>query len=500
MSVPAHDPRSECESTEREVPLASTLDPDDWSEAEALLIDAAQRITRRLSSIRDEPAWTEPSERSRALAYEPLPRAGTPLSDVYEQALACIWPHPTGNIHPRFWGWVHGTGTHAGILADLLMSGMNAHVSGFNQGATYVERAVVSWLRQTMGFPDSASGVLVSGGTVANLIGLLIARNTHFPGVREGGMRAIGSADPVVFASELVHGWAAKSCDILGLGTQALRLLPVDDRGRIRLDALADGIESERSAGRSPFAIIGSAGTVSTGSVDDLNALADIAAEQDLWFHIDGAFGAMAKLSTPDAHRVSGLDRANSLAFDLHKWGYMQFDVGCTLVRDRSIHLRAMSFTGTYLESIEAGIGKDPTEFASVGLQLSRSFRALRVWMCLKAHGIESIGRAIAANCAQARLLASLIDSDPELELMAPVTLNVVCFRYNPADLDETSLDALNREIMIRLQVSGFAVLSSTRLDGRFVLRAAITNHRTQESDIRQLVCEVKRIGQGIVE
>lgn len=479
-------------------PLSETLDPADWSHTEALLADAAGRISRRLRSIRDEPVWTAPTAATNALADELLPKNGEPLESVYKQFLESVWPHPTGNIHPKFWGWVHGTGTHAGILADLLMSGMNAHVSGFHQSATIVERVVLRWLRETMGFPNTASAALVSGGTVANLIGLLVARNSRCPTVKNRGFWGSAISAPAVYASELVHGWAEKSCDVLGLGTEALRLVEADRFGRIRLDQLDRAIAEDRASGRTPIAIIASAGTVSTGAVDDLLQLSKLARARKVWLHVDGAFGAMARLSPKDMNSVRGIDRADSLAFDLHKWGYMQFDVGCVLVRDGALHRNAMSLSGDYLESAEDGVGQSPTEFASFGLQLTRSFRALRVWMCLKTHGIEAIGRAIAANCAQARLLAMLVSSADELELMAPVTLNVVCFRFTSCDASPEECDAINRAIMIHLQTSGFAVLSNTRIGGRFVLRAAITNHRTVEDDIRSLVPEIIRVGKQI--
>lgn len=284
----------------------------------------------------------------------------------------------------------------------------------------------------------------------------------------------------------------------MGLGHEALRQLPVNENYEIVLDALEEAIAADRAAGHTPFCIVGNAGTVNTGAIDDLESLAEIAAREGMWFHVDGAFGALAAVSPELRPRVRGMERADSLAFDLHKWMYMPIEVGCTLVKDARAHRNAFSLTPDYLGHSERGLAGGKIWFSEYGVQLSRGFRALKVWLSLKEHGIEKYGRLIRQNVEQAQYLASLVQAAPDLELVAPVSLNIVCFRYRVPGKSEDELTALNQELLIRLHESGIAAPSYTTLNGKYALRAAIVNHRSRREDFDIMIEAVRRIGREL--
>jgi aromatic-L-amino-acid/L-tryptophan decarboxylase len=470
----------------------SSLDPADWEQFRAMGHQMLDDMVDYIRTVRDRPVWQSPPGDVRHAFQAGLPREPSSIEDVYGIFKQNILPYPTGNIHPRFWGWVMGNGTPIGMLSDLLASAMNCHVSGYDQAATLVERQVIGWLAEMLEFPPSASGLLVSGGTVANLIGVATARN-HLSGtnVRKIGVNPNDTGQLTIYGSTATHGWAERSCDLMGLGADGYRKVPVDGHDRIRLDELVRIIREDRRQGCKPLCIVGNAGTVATGATDDLNALADIAAAEGLWFHIDGAFGALAKLSPKYRHLVSGLERGDSIAFDLHKWGYLQYETGAILVRDAQIHEDAFSFAPSYLETFTGGIAVKPTEFASRGIQLSRAFRALRVWMNFTVYGTDKIGAAIEQNIEDSQYLSAEIDAHPDLELLAPTAMNVVCFRIKPAGLTEAELDDLNARVLVRIQESGIAVPSNARIHGRFAIRVAHTNHRTIRSDFDLLIASV---------
>jgi len=465
---------------------AQTLDPTDWEDLRKIGHNMIDDMLDYLRDVRERPAWQSPSAEARSARSSCVPRKGRELGEVYDEFKRTILPYPTGNIHPRFWGWVMGNGTPVGMLAELLGGAMNCHVSGYDQSAALVENQLISWLAELMDFPDHAGGLLVSGGTVANLIGLTVARN-HALGhdVRQTGIHDTRS---VVYASSHTHGWLDRSCDLLGLGESAIRKIAVDDNHRILLDDLQRQIVSDRASGNSPICIIGNAGTVSCGATDDLHALADLAKQHNIWLHIDGAFGALAKLSPKYRSLVDGLERADSVAFDLHKWGYMQYELGVVLVRDGNLQDETFAFAPSYLDEFRGGIAVNPTRFASKGIQLSRGFRALKAWMQFSAYGTNAIGAMIEQNIDQVAYLRELVARTPHLEQIGPSAMNVLCFRYLPEDMAAADVDKFNAELLVRIQESGLAVLSNARIGGVFALRVAHTNYRTTCEDFDLLI------------
>ncbi|MHB1033425.1 MAG: pyridoxal phosphate-dependent decarboxylase family protein [Pirellulales bacterium] len=481
--------------------VEETLDPEDWNALRTLGHQMLDDMFDSISTVRDRPVWQPMPEAVKQRLRTPVPLEPTDARKVYEEFKQAILPYPTGNTHPRFWGWVMGSGTPVGMLADMLVSGMNAHGAGYDQSAPVVERQVIAWIAELMGFPKDASGLLVSGASVGNLICLAVARNAKAGfDVRRDGLQAAASSRLVVYCSTETHSWVQRAVELLGLGNRALHRVPVGEDFRIDLVALRAAIEQDRSQGLQPICIIGNAGTVNTGAFDDLLALAEICRDQGLWFHVDGAFGAWAAISQTSRGLVCGLELADSMGVDLHKWLYLPFEAGCALVRDAECHRQTFAVAPAYLTAARRGILAEPMVFADLGLDLSRSFKALKVWMSFKVHGVGAFGRLIEQNIQQARYLAAIIEQTPDMECLAPVSLNIVCFRFRPAGYDEQVLDALNDEILCQLQESGTAVTSGTRISGRFAIRVAITNHRSRRADFDLLVNAVRELGRRLIE
>ncbi|MCU0909970.1 MAG: pyridoxal-dependent decarboxylase [Rhodobacteraceae bacterium] len=474
-----------------------TLDPADWAEVERLATLMVSDAVRNLAGLRERPVWRTMPEDIRASFATPLPQGPTPLGQVLDGLRETVMTYPMGNTHPRFWAWFMGSGSYTGALADFLAGIQGSNLGGGDHAAVLIDRQVVGWLREMVGMPDSADGTLVEGGSAANLIGLTVARNAMAGiDVREDGVAAI----PVplrFYGSDQVHSCHRKALEALGLGNRALRRIPVDAGFRIDIDHLRAAIAEDRAAGFRPACVIASAGSVNTGAVDDLVALADLCAAEDLWLHVDGCIGALVAIAPRNAPLVAGLARADSLALDPHKWLHAPFSVGCVLVRDGARLRQAYATMPEYLEPAPRGVAAGPW-LHHLSPETTRSFRALKVWMMLKEHGAERFGRLIDQNIGQARHLAELVDAHPRLTLAAPQVLNIVCLRYDPGGLDDVACKALNVEIMLRLQEDGTAVLSDTALAGRHALRVAICNHRTRLSDLDLLVSEIVRIGDAL--
>jgi glutamate/tyrosine decarboxylase-like PLP-dependent enzyme len=393
---------------------------------------------------------------------------------------------------------VRGTGTPLAVLADMLASGLNAHMAGGRQAPVVMETTCLRWLAELMGMPPETSGLLTTGASMANLLGLAVGRHAKAGyDIRRRGLQG-NEPQLLVYGSTETHSWAVKAVELIGLGRDSYRRIPVTAAHQIDLEQLESQIQQDRAAGHRPTVIIANCGTVNTGAIDDLSAIAALCRKYDLWFHVDGAFGALLRLTSEYADMVRGIEQADSLAFDLHKWVYLPFEIGCVLVRDPEQHTATFATQASYLEEAEGGIMAGGLPFADRGIELTRGFRALKLWMSLQVHGTALYSQLIARNMGQAAYLEGLIHASPRLELLAPRPTNVVCFRYCRSDLDDTALNALNRRLVIELQESGRYVVSGTVLDERYALRVAITNHRSQMEDFTALAADCVHFGDQV--
>jgi aromatic-L-amino-acid decarboxylase len=477
--------------------LDPQLDPSDWpafrDQGHRMLDD----MFDYLETIRERPVWQPMPAAVRARFRDRLPLAPTELSAVHEEFLQNVLPYSTGNVHPGFMGWVHGGGNPAGMLAEMLAAGLNANLGGRDHAPIEVERQIVQWMRELFAFPATASGLFVTGTSMANLIAIVVARDAARDAAQALDVRRAGVAANAKkltgYASMAAHGSLRRAFDIAGLGSDALRLVPVDAQHRINLAALRRMIEADRNAGCAPFLLVGSAGTVDTGAIDDLDGLAVVAGEERVWLHVDGAFGALGILAPEIAPRLAGIEAADSLAFDFHKWGQVPYDAGFVLVRDGEVHRKAFASPAAYLEREAGGLAGGSPWPCDFGPDLSRGFRALKTWFTLKVYGLDALGQTISRTCELARYLEQKIAASNELELLAPVSLNIVCFRYKSPNADR-----VNARIVVELQESGVAAPSTTRINGELAIRAAITNHRTRRADIDVLVDSTLAIGRAI--
>ena len=483
-------------------PAPISLNPQDWDafrEQAHRMLDDMLGYTER---IRERPVWQPIPEEVRARFQEPLPLQPVPLATLHDEFMHQILPFTAANTHPGFLGWVQGGGTPVGMLAEMLAAGLNANLGGRDQVPLEVERQVVEWMRALFDFPSGASGTFVTGTSMANFLAVVTARDARLgPAVRQEG---VGQQMPrlTAYASTAVHGSIGRALDFAGLGSGSLRRVAVDCRHRIDLEALTAAIAADRARGLTPFLVVGNAGTVDTGAIDDLAGLGRLCAEQQLWFHVDGAFGALAMLAPRLKSRLQGIEQADSLAFDFHKWAQVPYDAGFLLVRDGTLQQQAFHSSCAYLQREQRGMSAGSPWPCDLGLDLSRSFRALKTWATLKAYGADAIGEVISHTCALAQYLERRILASDELELTAPVELNIVCFRYRFATEDTPSAtelqNQLNRQLVIAVQEAGAVAPSTTVLDGRVAIRAAIVNHRTSHFEIDTLVEAVLSAGQAL--
>ncbi len=474
-----------------------TLDPENWEEMRTLGHCMIDDVIDFLMNIRNQPVWKPFPQASKEFLTENLPDEAMEPLEVYQQFKNHIFPYTKGNIHPRFWAWVQGTGTPMGVMADMLASAMNPNVTIGEQSALYVDKQVVNWCKEMMGFPEDSSGMLLSGASMANTTALIVARNTMLPDVRKNGMQA-EIKKPVIYVSTETHSCVMKAAEVIGIGSNNIRKIPVDRQYKIQISILEKQILQDISDGFLPFCVVGNVGTVNTGSIDDLSSISSICKKYKLWLHIDGAFGALAKLLPSYQDALKAIESADSVAFDLHKWMYMPYEVACVLIKNNHAHREAFSIQASYLLNHDRGLAAGPDSLNNFGIELSRGFKALKVWMSIKEHGIIKYAEQIEKNILQARYLASKIEAHEDLELLAPVPLNIVCFRYNPGNLPENHLNHINKEIVMDIQEQGIASPSSTFLDGKYAIRVAITNHRSITEDFDIFIDAVLRLGQGI--
>ncbi len=488
-----------CAMNPEQHPTTVSLDPADWNALRTLGHQMLDDMLDTLQHIGNTPVWQAPPSITKAHFDQPLPQQGQSAEVVYGEFVQHILPYHKGNIHPRFFSWVQTTGNPLGMLADMLASGLTPNVALGDHAAMYVDRQVIDWCKQLMGFPAEASGLLTSGGTMANLTGLAVARHAADARIRQAG-NGITPGQLVLYCAAETHSCVQKAIELMGLGAEALRRVPVDADYRMNIAALATMIDADKQAGYQPFCVVGNAGTVNTGAIDPLDAIADLCQEQGLWFHVDGAFGALAKLVPAFQSALVAIERADSVAFDLHKWLSMPYEVGCVLVRDAALHRATFALSPSYLSSHERGLSAGPDPITNYGVELSRGFKALKVWMCLKHFGIERLAAVIAQNIDQIQQLAQRIEAEADLELLAPVPLNILCFRYNPGQCDTATLNALNKEILMQLHEQGIAAPSYTLLNGQYAIRVAHVNQRSTQADLDAVADGVLMLGRRLME
>ncbi len=472
----------------------STLDISPESMAE-LSSKVTKLVTNYLARISDYPVFP-PTRAGKTFASldKDFALDGEPLETLFSD-LQVILDNSRHNGHPRFFGYVASPSNPAGVFADLVASALNSNVTSWRSGpaATEIERAVVRWMGSLVGFSDNASGLLTSGGSMANFTALFVAHRSTSESASEASS-AVGrkglwnsSVPMTIYASEEIHLSIPKAADMMGIGRDQVRLVPCDSRLRIDVTKLKETIAADLTKGLRPFCVVGSAGTVNTGAIDPLDEIAAVAKEFDLWFHVDGAYGAPGALDESKRRLFAGIDQADSLSLDPHKWLYVPLDAGCILFKDEARHRAAFnSEEADYIKVHEAD--DEAFAFWDYGPELSRRFRALKIWFTLRYYGIARIAAAITEDNALAQYLAQQVETSEDFELLSPVELSICCFRYVPAKLrgDDAALNEFNTRIMHSVQRGGEAYVSNATIGGKFALRACITNFRTTRADIDQ--------------
>jgi glutamate/tyrosine decarboxylase-like PLP-dependent enzyme len=460
-------------------------------------------IAEHLSTAADGPVFRPvPKSLADRFLSAPAPTGGMDPDRILAEFRETVLPYPFGNGHPRFWGWVNSPPVVMGILAEALAAAMNPSCAGGNHAAIYVERQVLNWFKEMLGFPRDSMGLLVSGGSMANLTALAVARHAKAGfDVRRQGLQG-GERTLVLYLSEEGHSSLRKAAELMGIGGENVRIVAVDEELRMRADDLNARIAADVAAGCRPFAVAASAGTVNTGAIDPLREIADLCRRYGLWFHVDGAYGAPAILAKQYREELAAIALADSVALDPHKWLSIPIEAGLVLVKDAKAMRDTFSLVPPYLRTDGSltGVGGLPW-FSEYGFQQTRGFRALKVWVALKHLGLDGYARTIEDQIELARYLHSRVAAAPDLEVMAPPGLSIVCFRYALAALrgDAARLDAVNKALLERIQLSGRAFLSSTVLRGAFVLRACIVNYRTQRADLDFLVDLVQEEGGALL-
>lgn len=478
MTASAEDtPRSELElSPERMMELAEL---------------AARLVVERHERLPGEPAWRGGSRAElEPLMKEQPPEEGRPPEDVLRRAAEQILPVAGRVDHPRFFAFVPSSPTWPGVLADFMAAGHNIFQGTWlgASGPSQLEVVVIDWFRQWLGYPETAGGLFTSGGSAASLDAFVAARE------------AAGAPDRgTVYMSDQSHTALSRAATIVGIRPERVRKVPSDPYFRIDMDALRRMVAEDRAAGFSPVAVCGNAGATNTGAVDPLDALADFCEAEDIWFHVDAAYGGFAILTDVGRELFTGLERADSIAMDAHKWLFQPFEAGCLMVKDVRRLEAAFSVRPEYLQDTEWG--QDHPNFGDRGLQLSRSFRALKVWMSIQTFGMAAFRRSVAKGIELARRAEEYVRASDVLQIANPASLGVVCFRVNSraGALDDAALEKINEAVQARVIETGTAMMSSTRLRGLYSLRLCVLNHNTTWTDVRETLEAIERFGTDAV-
>jgi len=477
------------------------LSPEEFRKLGQLTVDLA---TAYLEELPDRPVFRRMQEEDRqAIMAMPMPEQALPAEEILRFINEQLLPYPMGNGHPRFFGWVNSPPAMMAVLTEILAAAMNPSCAGGDHAAVYLEHCVIRWLMELLEFPrEGSAGLLVSGGSVASLTALAAARHRR---LRDEGIdvrrQGLAATRLRLYASTETHSCIQKAVELLGLGSESIHWVEVDEDFQIRLENLYSQLEDDSSKGLVPFCVVGNAGTVNTGAVDPLEELAAIARRFGLWLHVDGAYGAAGRLDPNTAPLLRGMEQADSIALDPHKWLSVPVECGCVLVRDGEILRDAFSLVPPYLRNEPGkGIGNLPW-FSEYGFQQTRGFRALKLWVTLSHAGRSGLSRQIARHNDLARYLERQIESTPEMELHSRGRLSVVCFRCRPVAIanDEPALDALNKQVMERMQSEGITFLTNAILRGHFVLRACILHYATSEQDIDIMLEAVRSTASNVI-
>ena len=429
----------------------------------------------------------------RARLDQPLPEEGAPFEEMLGTLRDVAVEYSRHSAHPRFFGYVSSPGTAVNAVGSMVGSALNINVTGWRSApvGTEIERLAIRWLKQMIGFPDEAGGLLLSGGSMANFAGLAAARSAKAPAdvVREGMAGAGGRMR--LYVSEEGHFSVRKAAGMLGIGTANVCRVRTNARQQIDLDDLARQVREDRAAGHLPFCVVACAGTVASGAVDPIGALAAFARAENLWLHVDGAYGGFAALAPGARHLFEGIGEADSVALDPHKWLYLPMGCGCVLYRDPAAARAAFSENAEYTRVM--GLEQDEAfVFWDYGPELSRPFRSLDLWLLVKSVGARALGEAIQENIACAKYFEELVRDADDFEMLAPVELSIFCFRYRPRGFTG-DLDALNERVMLALQRGGSSYVSNARIGGKFALRGCVLNYRTTRRDMEILLDDVRR-------
>ena len=478
------------------------MTPEEFRRAGHEVVD---RIAELLSTIRTRPITRgeTPAEVRALLGRRPLPVSGTDPGRLLEETAPLLFDHSLFNGHPRFMGYITSSAAPIGMLADALAAAVNPNVGGWELSpiASEIEAETIRWVAELVGYPVDCGGILVSGGNMANFVCFLAGRRAKLgEPPRAAGLAGADATRLRVYVSEGTHTWIQKATDLFGMGTDAVRWIPTDDQHRIRVEVLRETIRADRAAGDRPIMVVGAAGTVGTGAVDPIRALSAVCREENLWFHVDGAYGAPAAVLPDAPDDLKALALADSMAVDPHKWLYAPLEAGCVLVRNRELLAETFGYHPTYYHFDTAG-EEPPINYYELGPQNSRGFRALKVWLAIRQAGREGYVRMIGDDCRLAGLLYQAAEAHPELEAMS-LGLSIATFRYVPADLDragaEEYLDELNETVLERLKTGGELFVTNALVRGRFALRACIVNFRTTEADIAMIPEIVARTGRAV--
>ncbi len=446
---------------------------------------ALDAILRRVEGLASEPAWRGASRAElESMLRESPPERGRPHLEVLERALRDVLPLAGRVDHPRFFAFIPSAPTWPGVIADFLCAGFNTFQGTWlgSGGPSQLELVVTDWFREWVGYPPGAGGLFTSGGSAASLDALVAARE-----------HAGAPERPAVFMGDQSHSALERAARIVGVRREGIWKIPSDDLFRVRLDALEEAIHDARSKGFTPIAVCANAGATNTGAVDPLDGMADVCEREGIWLHVDGAYGGFAVLTERGRALMRGLERADSITLDAHKWLFQPFEAGCVLVKDVRTLEAAFSIHPEYLQ--DTCLGVEQVNFADRGLQLTRSFRALKAWMSIQTFGMAAFRAAVARGIELADRAAEHVRASASLELLCPASLGIVCFRFNPGGLSEDALEALNEEIQSRIIGSGTAMMSSTRLRGTYALRFCIMAHYTTWKDVEDTLRAVEAFG-----